>query len=173
MSRGGCLWPPSSAGLLCSTCNRSAALLGHHECVVINLNHRAIHHHLRWIIHITETLGSKKRAKSTSLKLKADTDECNLYSFGINGKDNMCPAVEDSGVRLRQAVHDAPFHRISLILSPDVSFHCVGINRTAKHRRFQLQDNGNQCRAQSELMRKMKTWDGTAGVLRVVPQWGH
>ena len=83
--------------------------------------------------------------------------ECNLYSFGINGKDNMCPAVEDSGVRLRQAVHDAPFHRISLILSPDVSFHCVGINRIAKHRRFQLQDNGNQCRAQSELMRKMKT----------------
>ena len=63
----------------------------------------------------------------------------------------MCPAVEDSGVRLRQAVHDAPFHRISLILSPDVSFQCVGINRTAKHRRFQLQDNGNQCRGQGPI----------------------
>ena len=168
----GCLWPSSSAGLLCSTCNRSAALLGHHECVVINLNHRAIHNHLRWIVHITETLGSKIGPNQlfSNWRQKQMNVVCTLLGLM---KDNMCHAVEDSSVRLRQAVHYASFHRISLILSPDVSFHCVGINRTAKHRRFQLQDNGNQCRAQSELMRKMKTWDGTAGVLRVVPQWGH
>ena len=50
----------------------------------------------------------------------------------------MSHAVENSGVRLRQAVHYVSFHRISLILSPDVSFHCVGINRIAKHRRYLL-----------------------------------
>ena len=75
----------------------------------------------------------------------------------------------DRGQRCKIASSSALRVTISLILSPGVSYHCVGINRTAKHRRFQLQVNGNQCRVQSE---RMRIWRLEMGQLRIW-EWSH